>query len=79
MTIQDLLHAWEQAVDDATIEQTRADETDEMLDTRSGLRAGDSGTPSSSGWFCKAISWNDGRTCQLSCGGTCNLDGWCSG
>ena len=40
MTIQDLLRAWEQAVDDATIEQKRADETDEMLDTRTGLSAG---------------------------------------
>ena len=40
MKIQDLLDAWEQAVDDATIGQTRADETDVMLDTRTGLSAG---------------------------------------
>ena len=55
MKIQDLLDAWEQAVDEATIEQKRADETDAMLDTRSGLRAGGSGTPSTSGWYCSIV------------------------
>ena len=54
MNTRDLLNAWEQAVDEATIEQKRADETDAMLDTRSGLRAGGSGTPWTQGGFCNA-------------------------
>ena len=40
MKIQDLMKAWEQAVDEATIEQKRADEIEEMLVTCTGLRAG---------------------------------------
>lgn len=54
MKIQDLVKAWEQAVDDATIEQKRTDEMANileeipgmtMLNTRTGLRAGYSCSP----------------------------------
>ena len=40
MKIQDLLRAWEQVIDDASVELKRDDEADALLDARTGLSAG---------------------------------------
>jgi len=44
MNARDLLNAWEKAVDATATLPPRADELDELLDARTGLRAGRMGT-----------------------------------
>lgn len=52
----DLINAWDLAIERATIEPKRTNEMDEMLETRTGLRAGL--TPSEE--FLHGAPWDGG-------------------